>query len=102
MPKSPAPKEKNMTLILSEPTPEAEALRPALSPVEPAVKPKSTPTQAELEAQKSNTALKAEMEGLREQVRDLSQHSNEMALFGQLSELLQACISTHELYGIVG
>lgn len=87
--------------LVTDPNVENEVLRPAVA-LEPASKPKSALTPAEQEALRSNTALKVEVEGLREQVRDLSQHSNEMALFGQLSELLQACTSTHELYGIVG
>lgn len=49
----------------------------------------------------ARAALKRDREALELQVRDLSQHSTEMAHFGQLAEMLQACSSIEELCRIV-
>jgi diguanylate cyclase (GGDEF)-like protein len=52
-------------------------------------------------AKAARGALKRDHDALEMQVRDLSQHSKEMALFGQLAEMLQACASLEELCKIV-
>jgi diguanylate cyclase (GGDEF)-like protein len=47
------------------------------------------------------TALKRDREALELEVRELSRHSQEVELFGQLAEMLQACVSTKELCSII-
>jgi len=46
-------------------------------------------------------AARLALSSLEQQVRDLSRHSTEMVLFGQLAEMLQACASTGELCKVV-
>jgi diguanylate cyclase (GGDEF)-like protein len=49
----------------------------------------------------ARSSLRHDHAALGAQVRDLYQHSTEMALFGQLAEMLQACSSLDELCRIV-
>ena len=52
-------------------------------------------------AKAARSALKRDRESLEMQLHDLSKHTREVALFGELAEMLQVCSSTQELFKVV-